>query len=106
MITLTPSAASALQSAITSSTSQATALRIAVETGGCSGYKYLMGLVKDGSPNDLVSATEGITVYVDPSSAPLIKGTTIDFVVGIEGSGFAFNNPQAQSSCSCGKSFG
>jgi iron-sulfur cluster assembly protein len=48
---------------------------------------------------------KGLTVYVDPGSAALLKDTTIDFVVGLEGSGFAFNNPQAQSSCSCGKSF-
>jgi iron-sulfur cluster assembly accessory protein len=106
MISLTPSAASALQSAISTSASQVKALRIAVETGGCSGYKYLMGLVAEGGPNDLVEATQGITVYVDPGSAALLNGTTIDFVVGLEGSGFAFNNPQAQSSCACGKSFG
>ena len=105
MINLTASAASALQSAITSSTSQVKALRIAVETGGCSGYKYLMGLVSDGKPDDVVAASQGIMVYVDPGRAALLKGTTIDFVVGVEGSGFSFNNPQAQSSCSCGKSF-
>jgi iron-sulfur cluster assembly accessory protein len=47
----------------------------------------------------------GVKVFVDPGSVAKLQGTTIDFVVGLEGAGFAFNNPQAQASCSCGKSF-
>jgi iron-sulfur cluster assembly accessory protein len=105
MIQLTASAASALQSAISTATNPVKGLRIAVEAGGCSGHKYLMGLVAEGKPEDLQVESNGVQVFVDPSSATLLNGTTIDFVVGLDGSGFAFRNPQAQSSCSCGKSF-
>jgi iron-sulfur cluster assembly accessory protein len=47
-----------------------------------------------------------VRVYVDADSEPHIKGTTVDFVVGLENSGFTFNNPNAAEKCSCGKSFG
>ena len=45
-------------------------------------------------------------MFIDPVSQPLLMGTTIDFVVALEGSGFTFENPNATNSCSCGKSFG
>ena len=106
MITLTQSAASALQSAFTTSTDPVEGLRIFVEEGGCAGYKYMMGLVPTAESSDVVCEDRGVKVFVDPSSASLLTGTTIDFVVSLEGSGFTFNNPQAKSSCSCGKSFG
>jgi iron-sulfur cluster assembly accessory protein len=66
----------------------------------------MMGLVPEGRPEDVVCEDRGIKVFVDPTSVDLLTGTTIDFVVGLDGSGFTFQNPQAQSSCSCGKSFG
>lgn len=106
MITLTQSAASALQNAITTSTDSATGLRIFVEEGGCAGYKYMMGLVSKAEIDDVVCEDRGVHLFVDPLSAPLLQGTTIDFVVSLDGSGFTFNNPQARSNCSCGKSFG
>jgi len=106
MINLTQSAAGALQTAITTSADPVSGLRIFVEAGGCAGYKYMMGLVPEGRPEDVVCEDRGIKVFVDPTSVDLLAGTTIDFVVGLEGSGFTFQNPQAQSSCSCGKSFG
>ena len=49
---------------------------------------------------------DGVSVFIDPVSQPLLAGTTIDFVVALEGSGFTFENPNATNSCSCGKSFG
>jgi iron-sulfur cluster assembly accessory protein len=45
-------------------------------------------------------------VFIDNTSHELLTGTTIDYVVAVQGSGFTFDNPNAQSSCSCGKSFG
>ena len=46
-----------------------------------------------------------VTVLIDPESQAILHGTTIDYVTGLEGSGFVFNNPNASSSCGCGKSF-
>jgi iron-sulfur cluster assembly accessory protein len=77
-----------------------------VEAGGCAGYKYMMGLVNDADPDDTVIERDGVKVFVDNKSHELLAGTVIDFVVALEGSGFTFENPNATSSCSCGKSFG
>ena len=106
MVDLTDSAANAIRTAITGSRKPVQGLRIMVEAGGCAGYKYLMGLVDEAQPGDILVERHGVKVFVDPASAPLLSGTTVDFVVSVEGSGFAFNNPNASSNCSCGKSFG
>jgi iron-sulfur cluster assembly protein len=66
----------------------------------------MMGLVADRQPEDVVVERDGIRVFVDPSSLELLNGATVDFAVSLEGSGFTFTNPNATSSCSCGKSFG
>lgn len=106
MIVLTESAVEAVRTAIGKTDAQPGGLRIQVEAGGCAGYKYMMGLVGTPETNDTVVSIDGVSVYIDPVSQPLIAGTTIDFVVALEGSGFTFENPNATNSCSCGKSFG
>jgi len=106
MIELTDSAVNAIRSAMAGSDGPVEGLRIMVEAGGCAGYKYMMGLVADRQPDDVVVEKDDIRVFVDPNSMPLLEGTTVDFSVSLEGSGFTFNNPNAASSCSCGKSFG
>lgn len=106
MINLTSSALNAVRSAISGAAQPVGGLRIMVEAGGCAGYKYMMGLVSDPDPDDTVIERDGVKVFVDNKSHELLSGTTIDFVVALEGSGFTFDNPNAQSSCSCGKSFG
>jgi iron-sulfur cluster assembly protein len=105
MIQLTEAAAQALHSAITSTSTPIAGLRLTVQAGGCSGYQYQMGLVENADPSDLSCESRGLAVFIDPSSAPLISGTTIDFIDSLDGAGFAFNNPQAKSTCGCGKSF-
>jgi len=106
MINLTDSALSAVRNAISSTGKPVGGLRIMVEAGGCAGYKYMMGLVDEAEADDTVIEREGVRVFVDMKSHELLAGTTIDFVVALEGSGFTFENPNAKSSCSCGKSFG
>jgi iron-sulfur cluster assembly accessory protein len=105
MINLTDSAVNAVKSAISTSAQPAGGLRIMVETGGCAGFKYMMGLADEAKPDDTVIERDGIKVFVDTISHQHLAGTTIDFVVALEGSGFTFDNPNAKSSCSCGKSF-
>jgi iron-sulfur cluster assembly protein len=106
MIQLTESAVNAVRSAIAGAKQPVEGLRIMVEAGGCAGFKYMMGLVSDVDPADLVVESDGVKVFVDNGSVSYLDGTTVDFVIGLEGSGFTFDNPQAKSSCSCGKSFG
>lgn len=106
MIDLTDSAVNAIREAIAGAEGPVEGLRIMVEAGGCAGYKYMMGLVSDHQPEDVVVEKGDLRLFVDPSSVQLLTGVTIDFTVSMEGSGFTFVNPNASSSCSCGKSFG
>ncbi|MDR3535334.1 MAG: iron-sulfur cluster assembly accessory protein [Acetobacteraceae bacterium] len=106
MINLTDSAIKAVRTAMSGAQSDVQGLRIMVQSGGCAGLKYSMGLVRDPAPDDVVIEHGDVRVFVDAASEPHMKGTTVDFVVGLENSGFTFNNPNAASRCSCGKSFG
>ena len=106
MIVLTDSAVNAVRSAIDKAEASPAGLRIQVEAGGCAGYKYMMGLVGTPDDADAVVSSGGVSIFIDPDSQPLLAGTTIDFVVALEGSGFTFDNPNATNNCSCGKSFG
>ncbi|MDE8652885.1 HesB/IscA family protein [Novosphingobium album (ex Liu et al. 2023)] len=106
MIVLTDSAIEAVRTAIAKAAATPAGLRIQVEAGGCAGYKYMMGLVGAPDADDVVIQNDGVAVFIDPVSQPLIEGTVIDFVVALEGSGFTFENPNASNRCSCGKSFG
>jgi len=106
VITLTPSAVNAVRSAIDGSKSPIAGLKIMVESGGCAGLKYKMGLVATVAEEDILVELAGVNVFVDETSVSFLEGVTVDFVIGMEGSGFVFDNPQARSSCSCGKSFG
>jgi iron-sulfur cluster assembly accessory protein len=106
MINLTDSAVNAVRTAMEGAPNPVSGLRIMVEAGGCAGYKYMMGLAQDAEPDDTVIERDGVRVFVDNKSHELLSGTTIDFVVALQGSGFTFDNPNAKSSCSCGKSFG
>ena len=105
MIHLTDNAVSAVKRFIDSAEKPIAGLRIKVEGGGCSGFQYGMRLEEDVAQGDEVVEFPGIKVLVDPSSAQLLLGVTVDFLDGLEGSGFKFENPNAAGSCGCGKSF-
>jgi iron-sulfur cluster assembly protein len=105
MIALTETAAGAIQSAILAAGTPIVGLRVTALAGSCSGYQYQMGLVESADPEDLRCESQGLAIFTDPDSAPRLSGTTIDFIESLEGTGFAFNNPQAKSKCGCGKSF-
>lgn len=81
------------------------ALRVAVRPGGCSGFSYEMFFDSDIGSDDLKVDFSGISVVVDPASAPLLQGATLDFKDGLQGAGFAITNPNAQRTCGCGQSF-
>jgi iron-sulfur cluster assembly protein len=79
-------------------------LRIAVQGGGCSGFEYALGFDQGAQEGDHELSSQGISIVIDPLSAPYIQGTEIDFVDGLQG-GFAINNPNVVASCGCGHSF-
>ncbi len=105
MLTLTDSAVSAVQRFIESAEKPIVGLRIKVEGGGCSGLQYGMKLEEDVQQTDSVLDFTGVKVLVDSDSANLLEGVTVDFIDGLEGTGFKFENPNATGSCGCGKSF-
>lgn len=105
MIELTESAVDALRAALAGAGRPAEGLRIVVEAGGCAGFQYRMGLERDERPGDLVLEQSGIRLYLDALTRRHADGLVIDFVDGVERTGFVFDNPNAASRCSCGKSF-
>jgi iron-sulfur cluster assembly accessory protein len=80
-------------------------LRVAVRGGGCSGFEYALDFESEARPNDVVYELDGLTVYVDGLSARYLRGTSIDYVLGMAGAGFKFHNPNASGTCGCGSSF-
>jgi iron-sulfur cluster insertion protein len=80
-------------------------LRVAVRGGGCSGFEYALDYESEARETDWVYEQSGLTVYVDAVSARYLEGTNIDYVLGMAGAGFKFNNPKAAGTCGCGSSF-
>jgi iron-sulfur cluster assembly accessory protein len=81
------------------------ALRVAVRPGGCSGFSYEMFFDSDVAADDVVSAFGEVRVVVDSASASLLMGASLDYSDGLQGAGFAINNPNATRTCGCGQSF-
>jgi iron-sulfur cluster assembly accessory protein len=79
-------------------------LRLFIETGGCSGLQYGMSF-DEPKPDDAAFASEGVDIIVDPKSLEHLDGTTVDFDDGLHGKGFEIKNPNAHTTCGCGKSF-
>jgi iron-sulfur cluster assembly accessory protein len=105
VITLTDNAATKVKDLIEAEGEPDLALRVAVRPGGCSGFSYEMFFDSDVSDDDNLTDYSGVQVVVDSSSAELLQGATLDYKDGLQGAGFAIENPNAQRSCGCGKSF-
>jgi iron-sulfur cluster assembly protein/iron-sulfur cluster insertion protein len=105
VITVTDSAAAKVKSLIEAEGDTALALRVAVRPGGCSGYSYEMFFDGDIAADDVSQEVSGVKVVVDPASAELLNGAVLDFKDGLQGAGFAIENPNASRTCGCGQSF-
>lgn len=103
--TVTPSAREQIRRLLSQQTPAPAALRIYVQGGGCSGLTYGMAFDDPNEADQVLEVGDGVKVVVDPASAPVLNGTTLDFLLSLEASGFKFLNPNAKSTCSCGKSF-
>jgi iron-sulfur cluster assembly accessory protein len=80
-------------------------LRVAVRPGGCSGFSYEMFFDSEVADDDIQSGSDSLKVVVDPASATLLVGSTLDYKDGLQGAGFSINNPNATRTCGCGQSF-
>jgi iron-sulfur cluster assembly protein len=84
---------------------EATALRVGVKGGGCSGFSYTLGFDDQVSETDQVEELDGVRIVCDPKSFLYLNGTEIDFEDNLMGRGFKFGNPNAAKTCGCGESF-
>jgi iron-sulfur cluster insertion protein len=105
VFTLTDAAADKVKSLIEAEDNPNLALRVAVRPGGCSGLSYEMFFDTDIADDDVRSEHRGVTVIIDPASAEHLAGASLDYKDGLQGAGFAINNPNATRSCGCGQSF-
>lgn len=80
-------------------------LRVAVRGGGCSGLEYALDFEETSRMGDSVITVDNLQIFVDMASGQYLKGTTVDYVKGLSGAGFKFNNPNARRTCGCGHSF-
>jgi iron-sulfur cluster assembly protein len=104
LVSLTPTAAEKIRE-LMAEDGESSVLRVAIQGGGCSGFQYGLGFDSGPVDDDQTLEQHGVTIVIDPYSAPYLKGATIDFLSGLEESGFKIDNPNAQASCGCGHSF-
>ncbi|MFQ5517397.1 MAG: HesB/IscA family protein [Acidimicrobiia bacterium] len=105
MITLTEPAASKVRQLIEQEGDTDVALRLAVRPGGCSGFSYEMFFDREVDEGDWTDEFYGVKVAVDPQSMEMIRGAEVDYVDGLQASGFKISNPNQSRSCGCGQSF-
>jgi iron-sulfur cluster assembly protein len=105
MITLSATAAEKVKALLEQRGTPEIGLRIGVRGGGCSGNSYYMEFCEAEAPGDETVETNGVKLVVDLKSMVLLGGTEIDYVEGLMGAGFKFNNPNVKHSCACGESF-
>ena len=81
-------------------------LRVRVTAGGCSGFTYELSFADGPTEDDaVIEAAGGVRVLVDPQSAPIVRGSTLEFNDSLLGGGLKMLNPQATHECACGDSF-
>lgn len=104
-VTLTDTAVSKVAELLAAENEPGLALRMAVRPGGCSGFQYEMYFDTEVESDDIVEEFGDVKVVVDPSSADMVRGSTLDYRDGLMGAGFAIENPNKTHSCGCGNSF-
>ena len=105
LVSLTPVAAEKVKELMAEDADESLVLRVAIQGGGCSGFQYGLGFDAGAVDDDIVTEQHGVTVVVDPHSAPYLRGAVVDFLSGLQESGFKIDNPNAAASCGCGHSF-
>lgn len=103
-VSLTPAAAERIR-AVVEGEPESAGLRVAVEGGGCSGFRYDINVAPAPKPDDLIVERDGARLFVDPVSLPFLLGAEVDWVDALIGAAFKVNNPNATSGCGCGVSF-
>jgi iron-sulfur cluster assembly protein/iron-sulfur cluster insertion protein len=105
IFTLTDTATDKVKNLIEAEGNPELVLRVAVRPGGCSGFSYEMFFDTDVAADDIKLEQGGVTVVIDPASAPHLGGAALDYKDGLQDAGFSISNPNATRSCGCGQSF-
>ncbi len=103
-ITRTSMAAEKFKQICSASGKEGHALRFGIRPGGCSGYEYILGFSEAPGEDDLVFSSYNVEMHINSSIVDKLMGSEIDFIEGLNGSGFKISNPNAKSSCGCGSS--
>ena len=104
-VALTPKAVEMVKDAMQREGLAGYGIRVGVMGGGCAGFQYSMDFEQAAKEGDVTFEQDGVKLYVDPMSSMYLQGVTIDYVVGLQGAGFKFSNPNARTTCGCGSSF-
>ncbi|QLH38228.1 MAG: iron-sulfur cluster assembly accessory protein [Defluviicoccus sp.] len=105
MLEMTESAIAAMKRTLQGAAGEASGVRISLVEGGCAGLQFKLDLEPQADANDTILEYDGLPIFVDQETGKLIKGTRINYVEGLDGASYVFQNPQAEASCVCGKSF-
>ncbi len=105
MITITKTAADKVKDISKEEGLASQGLRLRVIGGGCAGFNYDLYFEEKPTAMDESFECEGVMLYVDPLSYQYLDGTEVDYIDGLYGAGFKFNNPNTTSTCGCGSSF-
>ena len=104
IIEVTPNALLQLKEALANEKDSNVGIRIGIAGGGCSGYIWVLDIEDSPSENDFRFDYDGVKIYIDPMSAPYVKGTKLDYLSTLMASGFAFSNESIKKQCGCGQS--
>jgi iron-sulfur cluster assembly protein len=102
---VTDKAAEALKKALEGRDLSTVGLKITVHPGGCSGFSYGLSFAEEPEANEAEAEANGVRLFVEKNTMPLLSGIEIDYIDSLMGGGFKINNPNATSTCGCGKSF-
>ncbi|MBI5544315.1 MAG: iron-sulfur cluster assembly accessory protein [Deltaproteobacteria bacterium] len=105
VVRLTEKAVEAVKRTLATQKLEGHRLKVALRPGGCAGFQYDLDVVERVGPGDLAFEQDGVGIIVDAGSAHFLAGTEIDYVDDGLHAGFAFQNPNARTSCGCGSSF-
>jgi iron-sulfur cluster assembly protein len=105
MVTLTDKAADKVKELLNGqAANEESGLRVAIRGGGCSGFQYALSFDQE-REGDQIFEYQDIRLLIDSQSLPFVDGSEVDFVEGLQGAGFAVNNPNVVAACGCGQSF-
>lgn len=105
-ITITPRAAQKYLEILEEEGKQGWGLRFAEKMAGCNGFEYALDYSEKALADDVTFESSGIQIHINKGMVKRLLGSEIDYLHGLQGSGFKVSNPNVKSACGCGTSHG